>query len=300
MRVGMVGLGVMATPMVRRLARAGYLVLGYNRTIAKSAALAREVGMGVASTAREAAQGSDVVLSVLADDEAVRAVALGPQGILAGLAPGQVWVDCSTVSPGLSVELGEVAARGGAVRLEAPVSGSVPAVEAGTLVILAGGDAAALTAVEPVLAHLGTVRRVGGLGQALALKLAINMSIPAQLVAFAEGLVLAERAGLDRDRAIDLMLATPIASPMLRYRIPFAQRQPAEPWFTTEMMLKDVQLALGEAAARGIAIPMTELGAELLRRAALGPRRLQECAAVVNLVEELAGPAPGGPGAEAP
>jgi len=276
--------------MVRRLTAAGFEVLGYNRTQAKASALRDEAGMQVAESPRQVAAETDVVMSMVSDDSALRAIALGPAGIVAGLGTGKTWVDFSTVSPRLSVELGEHAAACGSARLEAPVSGSVPAVEAGTLVILVGGDEAVVARVEPVLRHLGSIQRIGVVGQALALKLAINLSIPLQLFGFAEGLVIAERAGLDRDRVIELMLGTVLASPMLKYRIPFAQQPPQTPWFTVGMMLKDVELALDEASARGVATPMTARAADLLKLAMRRGLGEEEVAAVVSMLEALQGP----------
>ncbi len=289
MRVGMVGLGVMGAPMARRLAAAGFEVVGYNRSAAKAAAIERDLGMRVASSPREVAEETDVVMSMVADDRAVREVAVGDAGILAGLRTGQAWVDFSTISPQLSVELGHATAARGSQRIEAPVSGSVPAVESGTLVILVGGDEAALASVEGVLRHLGRIEKIGGLGQALAFKLALNLSIPVQLLGFAEGLAIAERTGLGRDVAIEPMLGTVLASPMLKYRIPFVQEPPEQPWFTTEMMLKDVDLALAEARRLGVEAPLTLQAGDLLRAAARRGFGQQEVASVVRMVEEMAG-----------
>ena len=148
------------------------------------------------------------------------AVASGPDGILAGLAAGQIWVDMSTVSPRASRELAERVTRAGASMLDAPVSGSVPQVQNGTLTIMVGGDDHAYARVEPVLRELGTPTHVGENGQGLVLKLAINVSLAVQMLAFAEGLLLAERSGIDRRLAIDVMTQSPIGSPMLKARAP--------------------------------------------------------------------------------
>src|SRR5204862_246737 len=148
----------------------------------------------------------------------LESVASGPDGILAGLTDEKVWLDMSTVSPNASREVAERVRGLGAAMLDAPVSGSVPQVQAGTLTIMVGGDEDAYARVEPILRELGTPTRIGENGQGLVLKLAINISLAVQMLAFAEGLVLAERAGIDPKLAIDVMTESPIGSPMLKAR----------------------------------------------------------------------------------
>jgi 3-hydroxyisobutyrate dehydrogenase-like beta-hydroxyacid dehydrogenase len=165
--LGFVGLGAMGSRLARRLLEAGHTVSGHNRTPDKARALA-PAGLKVAATPREAAEGATAVFSMVTDDAALRAVALGADGILAGLARGAVFVEMSTVSPALTRELGEAVARHGAAMLDAPVSGSTITVEQGQASIVIGGDAAALERVKPYLAAMGPggLTHVGALGMA--------------------------------------------------------------------------------------------------------------------------------------
>src|SRR5205823_7103013 len=178
------------------------------------------------------------------DEDVLASVASGPDGILAGLAAPKIWVDMSTVSPSASRALAERVRAQGATMLDAPVSGSVPQVQAGTLTIMVGGDEQAYARVEPILRELGTPTLIGENGQGLVLKLAINISLAVQMLAFAEGLVLAERSGIDRQLAIDVMTQSPIGSPMLKARAELVLDLPDEAWFDVSLMQKDVALAL--------------------------------------------------------
>src|SRR4029077_8548666 len=177
------------------------------------------------------AEASDVVFTSVPDDEVLENVGLGDDGILSGLAAGRTWVEVSTVSPQMSRDLAERTSAQGAFMLDAPVSGSVPQVQAGTLTIMVGGDEAAYRRVEPILRELGTPTHIGDNGQGLVLKLAINISLAVQMLAFAEGLLLADRAGIDRARAIEVMTQSPIGSPMLKARAELVLDLPDEAWF---------------------------------------------------------------------
>jgi 3-hydroxyisobutyrate dehydrogenase-like beta-hydroxyacid dehydrogenase len=195
--VGLVGLGHMGGNMAARLHSAGHEVYGNEREREHARAL-EEAGLRWRDTPREVAEAAEIVLTSLPDDEALESAASGPDGILAGLEAGKVWVDVSTVSPRVSRELAERAAERGAAMLDAPVSGSVPQVQSGTLTIMVGGDGDAYRRAEPVLRELGTPTHVGENGQGLALKLAINISLAVQMLAYSEGLLLATRFGVDR------------------------------------------------------------------------------------------------------
>ena len=175
-------------------------------------------GLQWRDTPREVAEAADIVFTSVPDDGVLEVVASGPDGILAGLAAEKIWVDMSTVSPAASRELAERVRALGATMLDAPVSGSVPQVQAGTLTIMVGGDEQAYARVEPILRELGTPRHIGENGQGLVLKLAINISLAVQMLAFAEGLLMAERAGIDPELAVEVMTESPIGSPMLKAR----------------------------------------------------------------------------------
>jgi 3-hydroxyisobutyrate dehydrogenase-like beta-hydroxyacid dehydrogenase len=215
-------------------------------------------------TPREVADAADVVLTSVPDDDALQVAAVGPDGILAGLAAGTTWVDVSTVSPTVSREMAARARAAGATMLDAPVSGSVPQVRAGTLTIMVGGDADAYDRVEPVLRELGPCRHVGSNGQGLVLKLAINISLAVQMLALAEGLLLADRSGIDRRLALEVMTDSAIGSPMLRARAPLVLDPPAEAWFTLGLVQKDVELARDVAQRLGVPLPSADRADEIL------------------------------------
>jgi len=203
--------------MAARFLAAGYLVFGESRDRGHVEDLVHK-GLEWRDTPREIAEAADVVMTSVPNDDVLEEVASGSDGILAGLTEGKVWIDLSTVSPDVSRELAERVRALGAAMLDAPVSGSVPQVQSGTLTIMVGGDEQEYGRVEPILRELGTPTYIGENGQGLVLKLAINISLAVQMLAFAEGLVLAERAGVDRKRAVEVMTESPIGSPMLKAR----------------------------------------------------------------------------------
>jgi 3-hydroxyisobutyrate dehydrogenase-like beta-hydroxyacid dehydrogenase len=272
--IGVVGLGAMGGRIAGRLLSQGNVVYGNNRTKAKADTLI-DRGLLWCDTPREVAEAADVVFSMVTDSDALEAVTAGPDGILAGLAARKVYVDMSTVSPQTSRMLAERVASRGASMLAAPVSGSVPSAEEGSLAIIVGGDADAFETVEPILRELGsTVTFVGDNGQALLLKLAINISLAVQLVAFSEGVLLAERGGVERDLALDVLTSSAIGSPMLRTRAPMLLELPEEAWFDVRLMQKDLRLALESARELAVPLPSTALADELLSTArALGYER---------------------------
>jgi 3-hydroxyisobutyrate dehydrogenase-like beta-hydroxyacid dehydrogenase len=241
--LGFVGLGHMGGNMARRLLAAGYEVHGEDRSKDGAQQLLHD-GLRWSETPRELAAAVEVIFTSLPDDGVLEQVAAGPDGILAGLAPGKVWVDVSTVSPRASREIAERVAALGARMLDAPVSGSVPQVQTGTLTIMVGGDADAYARVAPILGELGTPTHVGENGHGLALKLAINISLAVQMLAFSEGLLMADRAGIERSLAIEVMASSPIGSPMLKARAPLVLDLPEDAWFDVSLMHKDIALAL--------------------------------------------------------
>lgn len=287
--LGFVGLGAMGSRMVRRLLGAGHSVRGWNRTHAKAEPLVR-AGMRWADSPRAAAEGAEVVLSCVADTAALRAVALGPEGILEGLAPGTVWLEMSTVSPTLTRELAQAAEARGATLLDAPVSGGVSTVDQGQLSIYVGGDKAALDRVRPYLQALGpTITSVGPVGSAVTMKIAINLAGPVQMLAFAESVLLAEKAGIDRVAAVEAVLRSVMASPMLKYRGPFVLHMPREPWFNVSMMQKDVELALELAREAAVPLPTASVASAMLSAArGLGLAR-EDFAALFDVLALMSG-----------
>jgi 3-hydroxyisobutyrate dehydrogenase-like beta-hydroxyacid dehydrogenase len=285
--LGFVGLGHMGGSMAARLLSAGYPVHGMNRTRRRAEELIAH-GLQWHDTPREVAEAVDVVLTSVPDDEALNVAAAGPDGILAGLTAGMTWVDVSTVSPAVSREMAARVRAAGATMLDAPVSGSVPQVRAGTLTIMVGGDADAYERVEPVLRELGTPRHIGSNGQGLVLKLAINISLPVQMLALAEGLLLADRSGIDRRLALEVMTDSAIGSPMLKARAPLVLDPPAEAWFSLGLVQKDIELAGDVAHGLGVPLPAADRADEVLRLArALGYER-RDLAALFQVLEQVA------------
>jgi len=213
----------------------------------------------------------------------------GPDGILAGLVPGSVYIDMSTVSPQSSRALAERVAACGAVMLAAPVSGSVPAAENGSLVIIAGGSAGAFERVEPILRQLGsTVTLVGDASDALLLKLAINISLAVQMLAFSEGVLLAERGGVDRSVALEVMSHSSIGSPMLRARAALLRELPENAWFDVAMMQKDLRLALDTGRDEGVPMPSTTTAEEMLSTSRAAGYQHRDIAVLFRTLADLA------------
>jgi 3-hydroxyisobutyrate dehydrogenase-like beta-hydroxyacid dehydrogenase len=283
--IGFVGLGAMGGQMAGRLVAAGHEVYGNNRTAAKAAELV-EHGLQWRDTPREVAEAADVVFSSVADDTALDAIATGPDGILAGLGAGKIYVDMSTVSPQASRELAERVRSLGAQMLDAPVSGSVPAAREGSLAIMVGGPQDAFRTVEPLLAHLGrTITHVGGNGQGLVLKLAVNISLGAQTLAFSEGLLLADRGGIDPRLAAEVMAGSAIGSPAVKVRAPLMLDLPEEAWFDVRLLQKDIRLALQAGEALGVPLPAATTTDEILTEADEQGYGARDIAALFQVLE---------------
>jgi 3-hydroxyisobutyrate dehydrogenase-like beta-hydroxyacid dehydrogenase len=288
-KIAFVGLGAMGGAMAQRLLAAGHSVTGYNRTRAKADALASK-GLAVADSARAAVEGASVVLSMVTDSEALRDVALRPDGILAGLGPGAVWAEMSTVSPTVTRMLGERVAEKGATLLDAPVSGSTVTIAQGQLSFIVGGDAAALERIRPYLLAIGpTITHVGALGLAVTMKIAVNLSIGVQMLAFSESVLLAEKSGIPREKAVEAILKGVTASPMLKYRGPFVLDMPDEALFNVVLMQKDMRLALEQGRAVGVPLPATGLVHELLTGARGLGLAEKDFAAVFDVLAKLSG-----------
>jgi 3-hydroxyisobutyrate dehydrogenase-like beta-hydroxyacid dehydrogenase len=265
--LGYVGLGVMGRAIARRLLDAGHGVTVWNRTRAKAAPLL-EAGAHWAGSPREVAEESEIVFTMVTNRDAVKAVADGPDGILAGLGPGKVYVDMSTSSAVATRELAERVAALGAQMLDAPVSGTSITVEEGRATLMVGGEADVLERVRPVLEAIGRrVIHIGPSGSAVTMKVAVNLSLAVQMLAFSEGVLLAEKTGIPREKAVEVMLASVIASPMVVYRGPHVLGHPEEVWFDCHMMQKDLNLALELGKALEVPLPTTALTNEFLTAA---------------------------------
>jgi 3-hydroxyisobutyrate dehydrogenase-like beta-hydroxyacid dehydrogenase len=287
-RIGFVGLGNMGGNMAGRFLAAGYPVYGEQRDRAGAQELVHD-GLQWRDTPREIAQAADIVFTSLPDDDVLEAVASGPDGILAGLGPEKIWVDVSTVSPRASRALAARVRALGAAMLDAPVSGSVPQVQAGTLTIMVGGDETAYARVEPILRVIGTPTHTGDNGQGLVLKLAINISLAVQMLAFAEGLLLATRAGIAPELAVHVMTTSPIGSPMLKARAALVLELPEDAWFDIGLMQKDIVLALD--TARQLRVPLRSAAAadEMLTLARERGYGRRDLAALYEVLAQLDG-----------
>jgi 3-hydroxyisobutyrate dehydrogenase-like beta-hydroxyacid dehydrogenase len=286
--IGFIGLGAMGAPLAGRLLD-GNQVYGTNRTKAKAAALI-EQGLIWRDTPREVAAAADVVVSMVTDDTALAAITDGPDGVVAGLRPGAVYVEMSTVSPRASRDLAARVVTAGATMIDAPVSGSVPSAETGTLAIMVGGPDTAFHIAEPLLDRLGsTVTHVGGNGQGLLLKLAINISLAMQMLAFSEGLLLAERSGIDAKLAAETMAASSIGSPMLRTRAPLVLDLPEQAWFDMRFMHKDIRLALAAARDGEVPLPAATTADAVLSRAEQLGYGHRDIAGLFQVLDRLAG-----------
>jgi 3-hydroxyisobutyrate dehydrogenase-like beta-hydroxyacid dehydrogenase len=267
--VGLVGTGRMGSAMARSLARAGMPLVLYNRTRDRAAALAGELGARVAGSPAEVASAVDVTLTMLADDDAVEAVYGGRDGLLAGARAGASLVDLSTVRP-QTLRAFEAAARAADIGLlDAPVSGSVSLAEKGELTLMVGGAAEVLERTQAALEPLAkTIVHVGPLGSGAAMKLAVNTVIFGLNGAVAEGLVLAEAAGIDRRLAYDVIAASAVGAPYVGYkRDAFLEPGATPTAFALELAEKDLRLITELADALGVPTPQARVNLELIREA---------------------------------
>ena len=259
MRVAVVGVGRMGGAMAGRVAAAGHDVTVWNRSEGRAQQVAEATSAVVAASAREAAEGAEVCLVSLADDPAVLEVYAGEDGLVAGLRADTVVCDTSTVAPGTAREAGAMVAAAGATFLDTPVSGSVPLVEAGTLTVLVGGDSRALDRARPVLETFSAkVFHLGGVGAGATMKLVVNSVVAALNVALAEALVLAERAGIEREQAYDVLQSSAAGAPYVGYkRAAFLDPDSSPVAFTLGLVAKDQ--ALIDSLAQEVSARM-ELG----------------------------------------
>jgi 3-hydroxyisobutyrate dehydrogenase-like beta-hydroxyacid dehydrogenase len=287
--LGYIGLGAMGGRTADRLLIKGHTVTGHNRTKAKAQWLV-DKGLRWADSPRAVAQAADVTFVMVTDTRALNAVVDGDDGLLAGLGPGKVVVDMSTVSPEASRSVAEQVRARGAQMLDCPVSGSVSTLEAGKATMMVGGEKATYDRIHPLLLDIGPkATYVGPNGAAVSMKIALNLSIGVQLLAFAESILLAEKSGIDRKTAIDVYLNSVLASAMLQYRGPFAMGLPKEAWFDVNMMQKDTTYALEMGKQLGVALPTGAIANQFLTAArGLGLEK-EDCAVLFHVLAKLSG-----------
>ncbi len=279
----------MGGQMVKRLLDHGHVVTGYNRTRSKAGWLI-DAGMKWADSPREAAQAGDVIFSMVTDTRALKAITDGPDGILSALGPGKTYIDISTVSPAISREVAALVAETGAVMLDAPVSGSVITLQEGKLSLMVGGPKDAFDRVKPILQDIGPkVTHVGDNGLAVCMKIAVNLSLAVQMLAFSEAVLLAEKSGIPRATAVDVLTNSAIASPMVKYRGPFVLALPPEAWFNCDMMQKDLNLAIEMGQRLGVPLPTTAVSNEFLSAARGMGLRAEDFAVMFDVLASMSG-----------
>jgi 3-hydroxyisobutyrate dehydrogenase-like beta-hydroxyacid dehydrogenase len=264
--LGFIGLGAMGEVIVPRLMQAGYTVTGWNRSREKAAPLIA-AGMRYAETSRAVAEQSEIVFCIVTDAEAVRAVALGPDGVVAGLRKGGVFIDMSTIAPDASRSIAAEFAKAGSIMLDAPISGSPVTVKQGNASLMVGGDKAAYERVKPVLLAIGPkITHIGGNGLACQMKIAVNLLLMVEVIAFGEAVALAEKGGVAREVALDAVLKSVAASPVLGYRGPFILegKMPAVPLADVTLQQKDMLLALELGRKLGSPVPLAAAANEMM------------------------------------
>jgi 3-hydroxyisobutyrate dehydrogenase-like beta-hydroxyacid dehydrogenase len=265
--LGFVGLGVMGGQMVNRLLSKGHQVTGYNRTRSKARWLIDQ-GMKWVDSPRAVSAAADVTFAMVTNSAAIASIMEGPDGILAGLSAGKMFIDMSTVSPSVSRALAAKVREKGADMVDSPVSGSVVTLQEGRLSVMVGGRRATFDRIKALLLDIGPkVTYVGDNGLALAMKIAVNLSLATQMMAFSEGVLLAEKSGIARETAVDVLTHSAVASPMVQYRGPFVLHQPEEAWFDCNMMQKDMLLALEMGRQLNVPLPTTAVSNEFLTAA---------------------------------
>src|SRR5215469_2803958 len=265
--LGFIGLGVMGGQMVNRLLDNGHAVIGYNRTRSKSEWLIQK-GMKWGVTPKAVAASADVTFAMVTNAAALAAITEGDEGMLAGIGAGKTFVDMSTVSPSASRALATKVREKGADMIDAPVSGSVITLQQGKLSVMVGGRRETFERLKPLLQDIGPkVTYVGDNGKALSMKIATNLSLAVQMLAFSEGVLLAEKSGIARETAVEVLTQSVVASPMIQYRGPFVLKMPEEAWFDVNMMQKDMMLALEMGRQLDVPLPTTAVTNEFLTAA---------------------------------
>jgi len=290
--LGYVGLGAMGGNMADLLMAKGHKVTGYNRTAGKADWLVKK-GLSLAASPKGVAEAADVIFVMVTNSAADEAVMNGPDGLIAGLTAGKVIVDMSTVSPAISRGLAAKVREKGADMVDAPVSGSIITLQQGKLSVMVGGTRATFDKIKPILDDVGPrVTHVGGNGLALVMKIATNLSLAVQMLAFSEGVLLAEKSGISRETAVDVLTHSVIASPMVVYRGPFVLQMPGEAWFNVNMMQKDMLLAMELGRQVDVPLPTTAVTNEYLTAARAMGLVEEDFATIFKVLAKMAGVKP--------
>ncbi|GHO51099.1 NAD(P)-dependent oxidoreductase [Ktedonospora formicarum] len=286
--IGFIGMGHMGSPMIKRLLHAGYALTVYDRTVERAQAMG-QFGALVAQTPRDLAATSDVIISCVTNDHALEAVMLAPDGALAGVHASSVIIDMSTVAPQTSRHLFQAARAKNVPMIDAAVSGSVPQVEQGSLVIFVGGERETYEYCKPILDVLGQQSTyLGSSGKGTTMKLVVNLLLGLGRQALAEALVLGEKAGLERTQLIDVLKQTAVVSPRQQADLEHARQRTYPADFALALMYKDFQLMLSEAFAVSVPLPMTA-AAQQVAAAAMREVGEEDASAIIQFMESFAG-----------
>ena len=287
-RLGFIGLGAMGSRIARRLLDAGYPLAVYNRTAEKAQPLA-DAGAQVCDSPSSLAQQSDVVLTMLSDDAAVEAMMLGTDGVLAGIRSNATILELSSIYPATSRTIAVAAAKRGAAFLDAPVSGSTPQAEAGSLVVYVGGDADVFERCRPIFEVIsGASFHMGPHGAGATMKLVVNGLLGLEMQALAEAFTLGERAGLDRAALIDVLGQAPVLTAGQKAKLQNVRSQTYPPQFALRLMWKDFGNVLRLAREQQVPIPATAAAYQVFT---IEQRKgiEEDFSAVIRTMEELAG-----------
>jgi 3-hydroxyisobutyrate dehydrogenase-like beta-hydroxyacid dehydrogenase len=294
--LGFIGLGTMGGQMVNRLIDKGHTVTGFNRTKKKAQWLI-DRGMKWGNSPREVAAAADVTFAMVTNSAALDAIVSGPDGLLAGVSRGKFFVDMSTVSPEFSRTVAAKVREKDADMVDSPVSGSVITLQQGKLSVMVGGRRETFDRLKPLLEDIGPkVTYVGDNGLALSMKIATNLNLAIQMMGFCEGVLLAEKSGIARETAVEVLVHSAVASPMIQYRGPFVLKQPEEAWFNVNMMQKDMLLALDIGRKLNVPLPTTAISNEFLTAARAMGLEEQDFAVVFEVLAHMSGLAKSGAG----
>jgi|HubBroStandDraft_2_1064218.scaffolds.fasta_scaffold08182_2 3-hydroxyisobutyrate dehydrogenase-like beta-hydroxyacid dehydrogenase len=288
--IGFLGLGIMGSRMAANVARAGFPLTVWTHTPGKAAAWASEHGATALDTPARVAEHSDVVVSMVVDGEQVSSVLLGPDGVIQAAHPGLLCVDMSTIGPADTRRIGAALSERGVAMLDAPVTGSSPRAQEGSLTIMVGGEQESFTRVRPLLESMGRlIAYVGELGQGQMLKLINNSLGAANAAALAEALLLADATGIDLDALVEVTSAGSGASAQLALKSGAMREHDYTTLFKTAHMLKDVRLCLQEAESAGVPFPSAAHARDMLAAAMARGHAEQDYASMIEAAEGFAG-----------
>jgi 3-hydroxyisobutyrate dehydrogenase-like beta-hydroxyacid dehydrogenase len=289
-KLGFVGLGAMGSRITKRLMSKGYEVTGFDIFPKEKARDLINAGMKWADSCRAVCHAAEFTFVMVTNTAALQAAAEGPNGLLAGLAPGKMLIDMSTVSPAASRALAGKVREKEADMIDSPVSGSVTMIESGKLSLMVGGTKEAFERAKPILSDIGgKVTRIGSNGLALSMKVAVNVSIGVQMMAMAESVVLAEKAGVPRETIIDVLTNSAVASPLVQYKGPLVMHMPDQAQFNTIMMQKDLTLALELGRELHVSLPTAATTNELLSSAIAQGLGEKDFAILYNVLAKMSG-----------